>query len=476
MLYYLTYESAHSTVEYTYDLNGRMTKDLNRNIYNVSYYAIDKPRKIVVEEQDNTGDIYFKYSATGEKLQQKVVVDDHTRPDDSHFINDTKTKDYISNQVLMNGDEFRIMFDGGYLERCASGWDYYFFMNDYQGNVRCVADDRGNVLQRTDYYPFGFYLDFDENSRKQPYKYGGKEYIANLNLGLYDFDARMMNPTIARFTMMDSQAASYVKCSPYSSMLNNPVVFVDPDGNNPVYDTNGRHLGNTVEGFTGQIYIWDPKDENSTMSHDISKMTAGELAANKDIKTFDSMIEHDLQDMAISKIIDHVLDRMYETDICVGGKKYKFTKKSFGGKIYVQGPLHYEDGTEKLTMFSSYSTKIKPWLSKNKLQVHKKVGAYEWTVENIRNTLIYHEWLGHIIQGHGDYIYVKFPLLSDSKQTTYAKIGLGTHPECYFNCTDFYNQIYPKTTLKYKKVLNGSSVSRGIKKGGLYGLESIKNR
>lgn len=45
---------------------------------------------------------------------------------------------------------------------------------------------------------------------------------------------------------------------PYNFTFNNPVNYTDPTSMiaEPIYDEDGNHLGNTKEGFTGQVLIY----------------------------------------------------------------------------------------------------------------------------------------------------------------------------------------------------------------------------
>lgn len=52
-----------------------------------------------------------------------------------------------------------------------------------------------------------------------------------LGLNMYDFGARNYDPTLGRWMNMDALSEVYVGISPYSYTLNNPVLFIDPDGN-----------------------------------------------------------------------------------------------------------------------------------------------------------------------------------------------------------------------------------------------------
>uniref|UniRef100_A0AB33JHG5 Uncharacterized protein n=1 Tax=Prevotella sp. GTC17262 TaxID=3236797 RepID=A0AB33JHG5_9BACT len=55
--------------------------------------------------------------------------------------------------------------------------------------------------------------------------------------------------------------------SPYTYCFNNPVVFIDPDGRNPIYDIKGKFLGTDNMGLQGNYYVMNAKDFKQGMSH-----------------------------------------------------------------------------------------------------------------------------------------------------------------------------------------------------------------
>ena len=68
----------------------------------------------------------------------------------------------------------RILTDNGYaVPDSAGGYDYYYYVKDWQGNVRAVIDEANRRMELNSYYPYG--MPMSSTASVQPYKYGGKE-------------------------------------------------------------------------------------------------------------------------------------------------------------------------------------------------------------------------------------------------------------------------------------------------------------
>lgn len=64
--------------------------------------------------------------------------------------------------------------------------------------------------------------------------FNGKEQQVTGNLGLLDYGARMYDPEIARWSTIDPLAEKHPGSSPYMYVGNNPIAFIDPNGEDGV--------------------------------------------------------------------------------------------------------------------------------------------------------------------------------------------------------------------------------------------------
>ena len=118
------------------------------------------------------------------------------------------------------------------------------------------------IVQENAYYPFGMTiagLDYSYNNHTNRYLYNGKELIEDLNLGLYDYGARMYDPAIGRWISVDPLAEERSWVSPYNFVQNNPLNRIDPDGalDNPIVNSQGEFLGYDELGAGGEAIVYD---------------------------------------------------------------------------------------------------------------------------------------------------------------------------------------------------------------------------
>jgi RHS repeat-associated protein len=93
-----------------------------------------------------------------------------------------------------------------------------------------VTDANGQVQQQVFYAPFGEVISesnaYWHNGQIPDYLFNAKEL--DEENGMYYYSARYYAPPV--FTSRDPLFEKYFWCSPYAMTLNNPVKYVDPDG------------------------------------------------------------------------------------------------------------------------------------------------------------------------------------------------------------------------------------------------------
>jgi hypothetical protein len=139
---YMTALSNNKTTaatDYSYDANGNMTLEKNKDIAYIHYNHLDLPDSIAVTGK---GYIKYVYDATGNKL--KKVTNETGGP--------TTTTLYCSGTIYRNDTlQFISMEEGRMRFRTSDNtFQFDYFLKDHLGNVRMMLTDE----QQTDAYPF----------------------------------------------------------------------------------------------------------------------------------------------------------------------------------------------------------------------------------------------------------------------------------------------------------------------------------
>ena len=224
---------ANAADEYSYDANGNLTKDLNKNITGISYNCLNLPNTVTFSDGST---ITYIYGADGTKLRTVHKIG-----------STTTTTDYCGNVIYENGVQKLLLTEEGYITLSDS--KYHYYLKDHQGNNRVVISQSGTVEETNHYYPFGGA--FASTSNVQPYKYNGKELDSKKGLNWYDYGARHYDAALGRFTTNDRFAEKYYSMSPYQYGANNPVNNIDVNGDTIVVNPNPNGLIDNVRMFFG---------------------------------------------------------------------------------------------------------------------------------------------------------------------------------------------------------------------------------
>ena len=115
------------------------------------------------------------------------------------------------------------------------------YIKDHLGNIRVAYGNDGvkdGIRQVNAYYPFGMNMkELSANSsstlHRNEYQYNGKMFQDELGLDWYDYGARFYDPVIGRFHSIDPKAEEFMLQSGYTYAANNPIKFIDKNGENP---------------------------------------------------------------------------------------------------------------------------------------------------------------------------------------------------------------------------------------------------
>jgi RHS repeat-associated protein len=215
--------------EYAYDLNGNLTKDLNKGVNLITYNNFNLPVQITWGDGRT---LVYDYDGNGNKLKKIYTAGGNVF-----------TTDYISELQYEQGQIAFVSTDEGLARKNTSGTNYIYqyFLKDQVGNTRAViqpvypAETMADLVQVTNYYPYGLDYRSDDPVTLFSYLYGTKDnYLFNgkeLQDGteMYDFGARNYDPKTGRWNAPDP-ASQLLDQSPYLAMGNNPVLYTDPDG------------------------------------------------------------------------------------------------------------------------------------------------------------------------------------------------------------------------------------------------------
>ena len=234
-------DGANADVEYFYDTNGALIKDLNKGISKIEYDVLGNLKCITFSNGFKTK---YVYDAAGNKLRT------------THESAVTNTTDYIGNFVFEDGKLDKYLFDGGY---CSfdnnQNPTFHYYEKDHLGSIRMVVNENGTIEQVNHYYPFGgVYGDLSYNAEIQKSKYIGKEFDHMHGLDLYDHGARMYDAARVVWDRVDKFCEKTPNLGVFLYCQNNPIIKFDP---------NGKEI----------IDLLSSSKEDKPLKYDISKFT-----------------------------------------------------------------------------------------------------------------------------------------------------------------------------------------------------------
>ncbi|WP_294232606.1 DUF6443 domain-containing protein [uncultured Chryseobacterium sp.] len=224
------YNALQNTI--TYDSNGSMISQLDKNITTIEYNHLNLPKLFTTGSGRSKQTITYTYRADGVKVGKGIS---------GRFSLSTNT-DYLDGfqynaSLIAAGDD-----SSNFLQFVPTSEGYFDFQQnkyiynytDHLGNVRLSYFNNGSsveVLEENNYYPFGLkhggYNELAGNPEYN-YKYNGKEL--QTEIGMYDYGVRFYMADIGRLGVHDPLSELQFTYSPYSYVYGNPIRFNDPTG------------------------------------------------------------------------------------------------------------------------------------------------------------------------------------------------------------------------------------------------------
>ncbi|MEP1033465.1 MAG: hypothetical protein ABJG98_07905, partial [Ekhidna sp.] len=120
-----------SGTDYSYDGNGNMISDLNKNITHITYNHLNLPKRV---DKVDGHYIIYRYDAAGIKLAQEVYAPGGVLQKKTDYIG---AYIYEDDQLqLVQHEEGRIVPKYGSQPESLEGYDYQYHLKDHLGNVR----------------------------------------------------------------------------------------------------------------------------------------------------------------------------------------------------------------------------------------------------------------------------------------------------------------------------------------------------
>ena len=255
----------------------------------VAYNSIQRPDEI----SENGIKTSLTYNADGDRI--KMIVDSGGSTLLTRYYFDNKyeidgVKANAAQRLYIGGDAYSA--PAVYVkEENSSEWKIYYICRDYLGSITHVANADGTLKQELSYDAWGRLRNPETQVAyapgTEPALFLGRGYTGHEHLpqfGLINMNARLYDPVLGRFLSPDPyvQTPDFTQSfNRYSYCLNNPLVYVDQDGELfwfiPVIigAVIGAYTGASIQSGTAAFWNWKSDAWNGAIAGAIVGATIG---------------------------------------------------------------------------------------------------------------------------------------------------------------------------------------------------------
>ncbi|MBD3249184.1 hypothetical protein GF336_04005 [Candidatus Woesearchaeota archaeon] len=209
-----------SSYDLSYDENGNLIQDMS------NYYEYNSLNQLIrVREGGSEGRIleeYF-YDESGQRIK-KITYDEDESSKTTYYID----KNYVR-EIDDSGEKDTVYYydSDSLVGRKDPDGELYFYHPNHLGSTDIVTDSSGDVVEETEYLPFGEVLEGGDSR----HLFTGQE--KDQDTGLHYYNARYYSSFLRHFTQPDTMLPDIYdpqQLNRYSYARNNPVKYVDDSG------------------------------------------------------------------------------------------------------------------------------------------------------------------------------------------------------------------------------------------------------
>ena len=289
--------------QYEYDLDGNLIKESSAD--STAVYTYDSNGVMVSATVEKTVDgITVKTEETyGYDAEGVRVFKESDGVKTTYVVDKSETYTQVLAERKSTGEIFYYTRGTGLNSRTEkTTGEKTFYLSDGHGNVRTLTDTTGNVTDCYSYNAYGVLLTKEGNTENS-YLYCG-EQMDNAT-GLYYLRARYLNPFTGTFTQKDTyegEMYSPVTQNGYLYTAGNPVMYIDPSGNDYTYV--GAEVAmagrSELDSATSMYYLGILKELTLTLKVAMETYQTGVIATIGAVATLACLEEADVSLFAIN--------------------------------------------------------------------------------------------------------------------------------------------------------------------------------
>lgn len=141
----------------------------------------------------------------------------------------------------------------------------FFYHPDHLGSSSFITNLEGEVVQHIEYVPFGeVFIEERNNVWNTPYLFNAKEF--DDETGMYYYGARYYDPRLSLWMSTDIMQESYPNIASYTFVANNPLNYIDYDGNDIVQINNEGRVSKVILNNSDDITVRYPNSTQAAFS------------------------------------------------------------------------------------------------------------------------------------------------------------------------------------------------------------------